>query len=49
MNNLVQRWYNDNRSSSTTANELSSSQMTMGDPSTATNGNNPSPPPTMTL
>ena len=47
VNQIVQHWHNQNGPKNTTANEQSSSQQTIGDPSAAIDENNPSSPPTV--
>ena len=47
VNQIVQHWHNQNGPKNTTANEPSSSQETIGDPSAATDGSNPSSPSTV--
>ena len=49
VNQIVQHWHNQNGPKNTLANEPSSSQQTIGDPSAATDGNNPSFPSTLTV
>ena len=44
VNQIVQHWHNQNGSKNTTANEQSSSQLTVGDPPAATDGSHPSSP-----
>ena len=46
-NQIVQHWHNQNGPKNTTANEPSSSQQTIEDPSAATDGSNPSSPSTV--
>ena len=48
VNQIVQHWHNQNGPKNITANEQSSSQQTIGDPSAATEGSNPSSPSTLT-
>ena len=48
VNQIVQHWHNQNGPKNTTANEQSSSQQTIEDPSAATDGSNPSSPSTVT-